>query len=309
MGSPSAVPGQGGRAPGARFRHGSSQGMLRRAERQESRAERKLVQRQRMAAPPACAVQLQARDAVRRQPAQRAPDHVLLRRPVGRRQAAAAPVLVDGGARQHRQRGADAGATQHLAPRQHHGADRLGAHVAVGGGVQCLAAPVGRQHAGPVAGQRPGGGEREVDAQGGGGAAGGSEEAGKARRQPSGPLSLSGQQQSGTGGEGGAGRPRPPGVAAAQRARRQVGADQRGAAGGVHRQRGAAQPKGVCQAARGDGQVRAGGVEGVDRHALLQRDARVLQLRHAHEHAGAAVAGTCARRGAQAGWVGGAGAE
>ena len=79
---------------------------------------------------------------------QRLADHRLLRRAVGDGQPAAPPVLVDGRAADH---GEDAVAVgQRVAqPLEDDHAAALAAHVAVGGGVERLAAAVRRQHAAP----------------------------------------------------------------------------------------------------------------------------------------------------------------
>ena len=81
---------------------------------------------------------------------ERCADHRLLRRAVRRREPAAAPVLVDGGAADHRQDAVAVGERVGQAL-QHHDPAALAADVPVGGGVERLAPPVRRQH--PCAGR------------------------------------------------------------------------------------------------------------------------------------------------------------
>ena len=92
------------------------------------------------------AVHLQVGDVSCRQASkcQAGPHHLLLAGPVGRRQAAAAPILVHRTSAEQRQCAVLACSARRL---QQQGSDCLAAHIAVGRGIQRLAAAVCRQHA------------------------------------------------------------------------------------------------------------------------------------------------------------------
>jgi hypothetical protein len=74
------------------------------------------------------------------------PHYLLLRRAVGRREAAAAAILVDGAAGQEGEGGSGLRGFESRGGDEKHHPGRLCAHVAVCRGVQGLAAAVGRQH-------------------------------------------------------------------------------------------------------------------------------------------------------------------
>ena len=99
-----------------------------------------------------CAVHLQSKDVPRQQAGslERPADNALLGRPVGRRQAAAAPILVDKGAPQQDAATATAavasGSIRAGGQQVEHDAGFC-PHVAVCRLVQCLAVAVQRQHA------------------------------------------------------------------------------------------------------------------------------------------------------------------
>ena len=79
-------------------------------------------------------------------------DQRLLRRAIRHREAAAAAVLVDRGSGNDRKNSVAACARVRQSP-ECHDAAAFGSHEAIGGGIECLAAPVPRHH--PPLGEQP----------------------------------------------------------------------------------------------------------------------------------------------------------
>ncbi len=181
---------------------------------------------------------------------QRLPDHLLLGAAAGRGQPVAPAVLVDCGAADHSEYVVPGRQRRGQPPHDHHAA-ALPAHVAVRGGVERLAPPVGRQHLAAGQGERGLRGEQQVDAAGQGQVA----------------------------------------LAQPQARRGQVQRRQRGGAGGVHHHAGAFQAEHVREPVRGEVGWRPGCRVPVDRRRVGRGRSQPLVVAAAHpdEDAGPAA--------------------